>query len=190
MPTDLSRRDLLRLGLIASAAAGLAACTTATNGGPSATATTPGGPEDPDRALRTQVGLDEARLVALYAAAAAVLSGSQATRVAALGERHAAYLRAIDPDALTTPSPTGSVTGSSGSGGAPSPGTSQPLPQPLPPVTAGTARTVLLAAETTAADSRARQSAAAVDPTLARVIVLAGTGAASAATVLSSGRAR
>ncbi|MDA8435708.1 MAG: twin-arginine translocation signal domain-containing protein [Actinomycetales bacterium] len=179
MPTDLSRRDVLRLGLVVAGAAGLAACTTASNGSP--TPTDPGGPEDPDRALRAEIGRDESRLVALYAAAAAVLTGAVASRVAAVGARHDAYRQAIDPDGLATASATASGT----------PGASTAATEPaLPPVTASTAVRVLTAAETAAATARATQAASAVDPSLARVVVLAGAGAASAAAVLATGRAR
>lgn len=179
MPTDLSRRDVLRLGLVVAGAAGLAACTTASNGSP--TPTDPGGPEDPDRALRAEIGRDESRLVALYAAAAAVLTGAVASRVAAVGARHDAYRQAIDPDGLATASATASGT----------PGASIAATEPaLPPVTASTAVRVLTAAETAAATARATQAASAVDPSLARVVVLAGAGAASAAAVLATGRAR
>lgn len=179
MPTDLSRRDVLRLGLVVAGAAGLAACTTASNGSP--TPTDPGGPEDPDRALRAEIGRDESRLVALYAAATAVLTGAVASRVAAVGARHDAYRQAIDPDGLATASATASGT----------PGASTAATEPaLPPVTASTAVRVLTAAETAAATARATQAASAVDPSLARVVVLAGAGAASAAAVLATGRAR
>lgn len=185
MPTDLSRRDVLRLGLVAATAAGLAACTTASNGNP--TPTDPGGPEDPDRALRAEIGRDESRLVALYAAAGAVLTGAVASRVTAVGARHDAYRQAIDPDGLATASVSASGTGTaSGTAGA----STAPTAPALPPVTAATALSVLTAAETAAAAARATQSASAVDPSLTRVIVLAGAGAASAAAVLAAGRAR
>lgn len=182
MPIELTRRDVLRLGLVAAATAGLAACTTASNG--NAAPTDPGGPEDPDRALRAQIGRDETRLSALYAAAAAVLGGAAATRVTAVGARHDAYRQAIDPDGLATAAATASAPA----------GASAALPSAtasaLPPVTAATALSVLTSAETAAAAARATQSVAAVDPSLVRVIVLAGAGAASAAAVLAAGRAR
>lgn len=179
MPTDLSRRDVLRLGLVVTATASLAACTTASNGGP--TATDPGGPDDPDRGLRAEIGRDESRLSTLYAAAAGVLTGAAATRVAAVGARHEAYRQAIDPDRLASSSPAAS--GATGGAAAPAAPT-------LPPVTAATALRVLTAAEAEAAAARATQSTSAVDPSLARVIVLAGAGAASAAAVLAAGRSR
>jgi len=174
VPIDLSRRDVLRLGLVVSAGAGLAACTTASSSG-TPIQTDPGGPEDPDRALRAEVGTDEARLTALYAAAATVLTGTTATRTAALGGRHAAYRAAVEP-----------TSGSASPSGSGSP-TASPTP---PPVTPATALKVLGAAEAAAATARAAQAARATDPELARVIVLAGTGAAAAAAVLAEARAR
>jgi hypothetical protein len=174
VPTDLSRRDLLRLGLVVSAGAGLTACTTASSSG-HPTQTDPGGPEDPDRALRAEVAAAEARLTALYATAATVLSGTPAARAAAVGQRHEAYRAAVQPASVSA-----SASGATGAGPTPS----------LPAVSAGTASTVLVAAETAAAAARATQSARATDSELARVIVLAGAGAAAAAAVLSAGRAR
>lgn len=178
MPIDLSRRDVLRLGLVVSAGAGLAACTTSSSSG-TPTQSDPGGPEDPDRALRAEVATDEARLTALYAAAATVLTGTTATRTAALGERHSAYRAAVEPASAST-SPSGSGSGS---------GSPTASPTPVRP-TAATALKVLGAAEVAAATARATQAARATDQELARVIVLAGTGAAAAAAVLAEARAR
>lgn len=180
MPTDVSRRDLLRLGLVVTAASTVAACTRASNGSP--TPTDPGGPEDPDRALRATVGRDEARLVALYAAATAVLPADRAAWVTTLGSRHQAYRQAVDPDGLATASPS--------SGASSGPATSASSEPALPTVTAATALRVLREAETAAAAARADQSATAVDPGLARLLVLAGTGAASAGAVLAAGGPR
>ena len=184
MPNDLSRRDLLRLAAVVCAGAGLAGCTTASSSG-TPTQTDPGGPEDPDRALRVEVAADEARLTALYAAAATVLTGTSATRTAALGERHASYRAAVDP-ASVAPSAGGSSTASSTESES---GSASASPT-VPAVTSGTALKVLVAAESAAATARATQSARAIDPELARVIVLAGTGAASASAALSAARAR
>jgi len=184
VPIDLSRRDVLRLGLVVSAGAGLAACTTASSSG-TPTQTDPGGPEDPDRALRAEVGADEARLTALYAAAETVLTGTSATRTASLGERHATYRAAVDP-ASASAAPNGSGSPSTSQVGSGSPSASATVPA----VTAATALKVLVAAEASAATERATQSARATDPELARVIVLAGTGAAAAAAALSAARAR
>jgi hypothetical protein len=173
--TDLTRRDLLRLGLVVSAAAGLAACTTSPAGTPKPT--DPGGPEDPDRALRAEVGADEARLSALYARATGVLQGAASTRIAAIGARHEAYRTAVDPAGLA------GATGASGATG-PSASPTTTIPTTL------TAVSVLVAAETAAAAERARQAAAAVDPELARVLALVGAGEAAAAAALASARAR
>lgn len=183
MPIDLSRRDVLRLGLAASAAAGLAACTTSPAGRP--TTTDPGGPQDPDRALRAEIGRDELRLTALYTQAAGALPGAAAARVSAIGARHVAYRTAVDPAGLS--GATG-VTGATGPSGSTGPAASV-APPSIPP-TALTALSILVAAETAAAGDRARQSAAAIDPELARIVVLVGAGAAAAAAALSSARAR
>jgi hypothetical protein len=183
VPIDLSRRDVLRLGLAASAAAGLAACTTSPAGRP--TTTDPGGPQDPDRALRAEIGRDELRLTALYNQAAGALPGAAATRVSAIGARHVAYRAAVDPAGL---SGTTGATGATGPSGPTGPAASV-APPSIPP-TALTALSILVSAETAAARERARQSAAAVDPELARIVVLVGAGAAAAAAALSSARAR
>ena len=183
MPIDLSRRDVLRLGLAASAAAGLAACTTSPAGRP--TTTDPGGPQDPDRALRAEIGRDELRLTALYTQAAGALPGAAAARVSAIGARHVAYRTAVDPAGLSGATGATGATGPSGSTGP----AASVAPPSIPP-TALTALSILVAAETTAAGDRARQSAAAVDPELARIVVLVGAGAAAAAAALSSARAR
>ena len=177
MPTDLSRRDVVRLGLVASAGAALAACTTSPGSG-TPTQTDPGGPEDPDRDLRAAVAADEARLTALYAAAAKVLSGTPASRVATVGQRHEAYRRPSRP--RTPPRAARRPAAPSGASG---PAASAPA------LTAAGAVRALVAAETAAASTRARQTASATDSELARIIALAGTGAAAAAVVLSAGRA-
>ena len=175
VPTDLTRRDVLRLGLVASAAAGLAACTTSPAGTPRPT--DPGGPEDPDRARRAEVGAAEARLSALYARASGLLQGAASTRITAIGTRHEAYRTAVDPADLA------GATGASGATG-PSATPTTTLP------TALTAVSVLVAAETAAAAARARQAADAVDPELARILALVGAGEAAAATALATARAR
>ena len=177
MPTDLTRRDLLRLGLLASAAAGLAACTTSPAG--SGAPTDPGGPQDPDRALRSQVGADEARLSTLYGQAAAALPASSSARIVAIGARHEAYRTAVDPAGLV------GATGASGASGP-----SSSVAPPSAPPTAVRALALLVSAETAAAAARARQAAQAVDPELARILVLVGAGEAAAASALASARAR
>ncbi|MFN8169445.1 MAG: hypothetical protein U0S36_11755 [Candidatus Nanopelagicales bacterium] len=176
-PTSLTRRDAVRLGLLTSGSALLVACTRASGGDTEPTA--PGGPDDPDRALRAEIGAQESALIALYAAAVAKLSGGEAKAVAALGARHDAYRQAIDPDGLATAAPTGS----------PSPSPSRPSPSPstsLPSSSTGIVA-ALRKAERGAASARLAQSLRAVDGELARVVVLAGTGAAGAAEVLSGG---
>jgi len=182
VPTDLTRRDALRLGFVVSAAAGLGACTTSAPRAP--TPTDPGGPQDPDRALRAEIGRDEARLSALYVAAAGVLAGSVAARVTELGTRHDAYRRAVDPAGLASAS--AQPSGSSGTTGSPSPSSAAGPP----PVTAATALVVLTAAESAAAAARAAQTSSAVDPDLARIVALVGAGEASAAAALASAGAR
>jgi hypothetical protein len=183
VPIDLSRREVLRLGLAASAAAGLAACTTSPAGRP--TSTDPGGPQDPDRALRAEIGRDELRLTALYTQAAGALPGAAAARVSTIGARHVAYRTAVDPSGLSGATGAAGSTGSSGSTGP----AASVAPPSIPP-TALTALSVLVAAETAAAGDRARQSAAAVDPELARIVVLVGAGAAAAAAALPAARTR
>ena len=124
---ELTRRDVVRLTLAAAATAALVGCTRQSGGEPAPTE--PGGPEDPDRALRAEVGRAEARLTALYVASTATLPTATATRLRLLGERHEAYRQAIDPDRLadllasgspsTSPStglPTGSASGTPSGG--------------------------------------------------------------------------
>lgn len=175
----LTRRDAVRIGVLTSGSALLVACTRASGGDTEPTA--PGGPEDPDRGLRAEIGTQEGALIALYAAAVAKLSGREAKAVAALGARHDAYRQAIDPDGLATASPTGS----------PSPSTTRPSASPSPSVSLPSSSAGIVAAlrkaERGAASARLAQSLRAVDGELARVIVLAGTGAAGAAEVLAGG---
>ena len=129
-------------------------------------------------------GAQETALSALYAAATPKLPAAQAAEVTALGARHAAYRQAIDPDGLATRSPSPDLASS----GAPSASRSS---SPTPAVTLPASPTDILAtlrkAERTAAAARVPQSVRAVDAELARLIVLAGTGAAGAAEVLTGG---
>jgi hypothetical protein len=166
---------VLRLGAAAVVSGVLVACT---RGGSSPEPTAPGGPEDPDRALRAEQGRAEADLSALYRSVTTVLSGALATRVATLGSRHDAYRQAIDPDRLAE-SPSAAPSESATVSSTPS--------ATAVPTTEAAALADLLAAETSAARARARAAARAVDPELARYIVLAGTGAAAAAQVLRGG---
>ena len=168
---------------MAVAAAALAACTTSpdtTRTGPAS----PGGPEDPDRALRQAVAADEVRLSAAYAAVTG-LPAALATRVAQLGQRHAVYAAAVLPGGASPSSPTlsGSSSGATVTGTPSAPATPRPADQT---VDAAVTLARLRALETQAAAERAVQSVTATDPELARTIVLAGTGAISAAQVLAS----
>jgi hypothetical protein len=174
-PTSLTRRDALRLGVIAAAGAALTACTTASDGTAPTTAS-PGGPEDPDRALRAEVAASEHQLSTLYAEIAPTLPLALASRITALGSRHAVYGAAVDPASASSSATTGAASGSA----SPSRTTTR----------SGTSSDVRFAlrrlrtAETAAAAARATQSTRATDSELARVIVLTGTGAAGAAEVL------
>lgn len=159
----LLRRDLLRLAGVAVTGAALAACTTSPAPGP--TTASPGAPDDPDLALRSEVAAEEAALSELYAGSAPVLPAALRARVTALGSRHADYRAAVIAGATISATPTASPT-STGS------------------ASASLALGRLRAAEKDAAASRAAQSVRATDPELARVIALAGTGAAGAAEVL------
>jgi hypothetical protein len=179
---NLSRRDALRWSAVAGGglllAPALAACTSG-DGQPAPT--DPGGPEDPDRALRAEIGRAESRLVALYDAATKKLGGTAAPLVAGVGARHQAYRQAIDPDQLATLAPSALATGSESASATPSP-TSTALPT-LPSSKAGIIAT-LVDAEQGAAAERATQCVAAVDPELARIVALAGAGCAGAAGML------
>lgn len=170
---EVTRRDVLRLSAVVAGAAALSACT---GGGGQPAPTDPGGPEDPDRGLRAEIGRSEAALIALYAAAVPRLDGALAAKVATLGERHPAYRQAIDPDRLADATPTPEQGGSA----SPQPST----PAPTLPASPEGVLTALREAETAAAEDRARQAVSATDGELARVIVLAGAGSAAAAQVL------
>jgi hypothetical protein len=182
--TSPTRRDVIRLGLVAAAGAALAGCTRGSDGTPGPTA--PGGPEDPDRALRAEIGAQETALSGLYASAVEVLPAAQAASVTRLGERHEAYRQAIDPDGLATQSPNGTASATGSTSGSPSPSAS-PAPTAARPSTPAAAIEALRKAEQRAASTRITQSVRAVDAELARLIVLAGAGAAGAAEVLAGG---
>lgn len=181
LPT-MTRRDVVRLTLTVGATTALLGCTRQSDGQPGPTS--PGGPEDPDRALRAEVGRAEAALITLYAEVARGLGGSDAVEVAALGVRHEAYRQAIDPDRLADLPASGSPTPSTSSGSASPSSSATP---PAKPTTAKAAAARLRSAETEAARARIGQAGRATDAELARVIVLAGAGAASAAEVLRGG---
>lgn len=165
MSASLPRRDLLRLAGVAVTGAALAACTTSPDTGPSTAS--PGSPDDPDRALRSEVAADEAALSDLYAAAAKALPAALATTVTALGARHAAYRSAVVGGATASATSTPSATATASASAA-----------------TATWLTRLRTAETKASAARAAQSVRATEAELARTIVLAGTGAAGAAEVL------
>lgn len=179
-----TRRDALRWSAAAAGAVllapALAACTT-DPGQPAPT--DPGGPEDPDRALRAEIGRSESGLVDLYAAAAAALGASDGAGVALVGERHKAYRQAIDPDDLASLPPSALATAEGSGSASPSPTASPSSTPTLPSGKAGILAT-LLDAEQAAAASRATQCVTAVDPELARVVALAGAGCAGAAAML------
>jgi len=162
-PRGLLRRDLLRLAGVAVTGAALAACTTSPSPGPSTAS--PGAPDDPDLALRSEVAADEAALSQLYAASTPVLPAALRTEVTALGARHADYRAAVIAGATVSATSTPSATATTST-------------------SASLALSRLRAAERAAASSRAEQSVRARDPELARILVLAGTGAAAAAEVL------
>lgn len=179
-----TRRDALRWSAVAAGTAllmpSLAACTTG-EGQP--TPTDPGGPQDPDRALRAQIGREESALVALYGAAAAALGASAGASVAIVGDRHKAYRQAIDPDDLASLPPSALATGDAGGSGSPSTSVT-PTPTPTLPTTRAGIIATLLDAEQSAAAERATQCVRAVDAELARVVALAGAGCAGAAQML------
>ena len=182
---NLTRRDALRWSAVTAGAALLAPALAACTSDPGQPAPTdPGGPEDPDRALRAGIGRSESALVDLYAAAAAALGASDGAAVALIGERHKAYRQAIDPDDLASLPPSALATAEGSSSVPPSPTVSPSRTTTLPSTTAGILAT-LLDAEQTAAASRATECVSAVDPELARVVALAGAGCAGAAAMLA-----
>lgn len=167
MPVVLPRRDLLRLAGLVGTGAALSACTSGGGGGGGTTS--PGAPDDPDLALRSEVAAAEAALSELYAEAADGLPAALAAQVTALGARHADYRAAVIGGASV--SATSTASGS-------------PAPTPTTGAATKARLAALRSAETKAAAARAAQSARAQDRELARTIVLAGTGAAGAAEVL------
>ena len=169
----LTRRAVVRLGGATALGAVLVACTRGSDLTPGPT--DPGGPLDPDRGLRAEIGAQEAALVRLYAAAVAALPGRQSSAAATIGARHDAYRQAIDPDGIATQSPSGSA---SPTGASSSPAAASPSPTPTLPTAPAAIAAVLRTAERGAATARLSQSLRAVDPELARIIVLAGAGAA------------
>jgi hypothetical protein len=178
---EVTRRDVLRLSAVVAGAAAVASLTACTRDGGAPEPTAPGGPEDPDRALRAAIGASESALIAMYAAAVPLLTGTQAQRVQRLGQRHAAYRQAIDPDGLATTSPTSTPDPGASPTATPSPAVT---PWPAPPASASAALSALREAERTSADGLQAQCVLAVDAELARVVALAGAGSAAAAAEL------
>lgn len=176
-----TRRDALRWSAVAAGTAllvpALSACTS-DPGDP--TPTDPGGPEDPDRGLRAEIGRSESELVALYAAAAAALGQAGGAAVATIGERHKAYRQAIDPDDLASLPPSALASDGASASATPTPVTTPSLPSSKTGILA-----TLLDAEQNAAAARATQCVQAVDAELARIIALAGAGCAGAAAMLA-----
>ena len=157
----VSRRDVVRFAVVGGVVGVLAGCTSSSNDKPAPPS--PGGPEDPDRKLRAQVGADQDRLTALYAAAD-VPSRAQKT-VTELGARHLAYGQAINPV-----KPSAAPSGATASGSADS----------RVPVTALGLKG-LRKAELVSSSTLIAQANKAVDPDLARLLVLAAAGSAAAA---------
>jgi hypothetical protein len=181
---EVTRRDLLRMSAVVvagTATAGALAACTRDGGGPAPTA--PGGPEDPDRALRAAIGASETALLGMYAAVVPLLPSTQARRVERLGQRHAAYRQAIDPDGLATTPPTSSPTASPTA--APSPAVT---PWPTAPASAEVGLAELRRAELASARGLQAQCVLAVDAELVRVVALAGAGSAAAAAELEAVR--
>ena len=167
-----TRRDVVRLGLVAAAGASLAACTRGSDGSPAPTA--PGGPKDPDRALRAEVGRQETALSALYAAAAAKL----ARRAGGVGHGARRTARGVPPGHRPG-RPRDAAAERRRRRTAPRRAPSRSAsPTPAVSLPSGAADIVaaLRKAERAAATSRVAQSVRAVDAELARLIVLAGTG--------------
>lgn len=181
-----TRRDALRWSAVAAGAAllvpALSACT---NGEGEPTPTDPGGPQDPDRGLRAEIGRSESELIALYAAAAAALGAPTGAVIAAIGERHKAYRQAIDPDDLAS-LPASALASADATSSATTSTAAVPSPEPTPSLPSSTSGILgtLLDAEQSAAAQRATQCVQAVDAELARIVALAGAGCAGAAAML------
>jgi len=169
----VSRRDVMRFAVIGGVVGTLAGCTSSSR--PDPQPTSPGGPEDPDQALRAEIGRAQAQLTALYEAAdvPAVIRA----QVTAIGERHRAYGQAIDPKSLGSAGSSPAAEPSA-SPASPSPATSAVAPAPPTP-TLG--RKGLRRAELASSAALIKQAGRAVDPELARLIVLAAAGSAAAA---------
>lgn len=185
----ISRRTFVRLGIGGGVALFLMACKGSTPGistnptadptADSAVPVDPGGPQDPDRELRAEVGGQQLVLIGLYSLAKGGLSTLVDARVALLGTRHEAYRQAISPDRSSEPATSVTPSGGSTSPSAkPSPTTSQS------DIGTGNSLQDLIVAETASAARFIEQSMRASDPELVRLLVLAGAGSAAAAAVL------
>ncbi len=157
----VSRREMLRVTVVGGLAAAVAGCTTSSGG--QSTPTSPGGPEDPDRALRDQVGAEQRRLVALYANAD--VPSAVASNVTTLGSRHVAYGQAINPAGQVVPTSADAAPSANAS--------TEPV-----------GLKGLRKAELSSSTMLIEQASKAVDPELARLLVLSAAGSAAAAEAL------
>jgi hypothetical protein len=164
----------MRFAVIGGVVGTLAGCTSSSE--PDPKPTSPGGPEDPDGALRAEIGRDQAQMTALYEAAD--VPAAIGAQVTAIGERHRAYGQAIDPKSLGSAGSPPAVTEPAASPASPSPATSAVVSAPPTP-TLG--RKGLRKAELASSATLIKQAGRAVDPELARLIVLAAAGSAAAA---------
>ena len=170
----VSRRDVMRFAVIGGVVGTLAGCTSSS--GPDPKPTSPGGPEDPDRVLRAEIGRDQAQMTALYEAAEVpAVIGAQ---VKAIGERHRAYGQAIDPKSSGSAGPSPAAPEPASSPASPSPATYAVTPAPSTPTLGPKG---LRKAELASSATLIKQAGRAVDPELARLIVLAAAGSAAAA---------
>lgn len=173
-PTRVSRRDIMRFAVVGGVVGALAGCSSSPE--PEPKPTSPGGPDDPDRALRAEIGRDQAHMTALYEAAD--VPAAISVQVMAIGERHRAYGHAIDPKAQSSDASSSGTPPPAGSSADPSPATSGAVPAPQTPVLG---RKGLRRAELASSSTLIKQADRAVDSELVRLIVLAAAGSAAAA---------
>lgn len=168
-PARITRREVLSAVVGGCGALLLAGCT----GSPSASSTGPGpvpsGSDDPDGPLRATVAAAERALAARYAAA--VAARPTLATVLAVGARHDAYAAAVQAASPTPPGTTGTAAA-------------------RPPKSMSDEQLLasLAAAEREAAADRVTQCGRAGDAELARILALAGAGAAAARAVLDGAR--
>lgn len=174
MPVPSQRRatPITRRGLFAAAVGAGAAVLAGCTGAPSASSTGPGPlptATDSDGPLRATVAAAELALAARYAAA--LVARPRLSAVLAVGARHDAYAAAVQP-------------------GSPSPSTPAGADASRPPrsMTDDALLASLAETERETAAQRVRQCARAHDAELARVLALAGAGAAAAGAVLDRAR--